>query len=320
VSDVISGQRTAPAGSPSNTPPAAAARRRRGSGRWRENLTGYLFVGPNLVLLGAFLFTPLILVILLSFQKASSFGPTEWIGLSNYRHLFGDPVFWRVLLNTAIFTVATVPTSIFIGLVLAELLNRAVPAQKTLRTIIFLPIVISGLVTSLIGLLLFDEGIGVLNGMLGAVGVGPVHWQTNGALAMLSVILMTLWTRVGFAMVIYLAAMQDIPGEIYEAAAVDGAPPLQRFWRITTPMLSNSTLFLFVMNIIWSFQIFDVIYVMTNGGPGYDTSMLVTYAYNEGFGSARDYGYGSTIGVVLFVITLVVSIVQLRFQKKGEES
>lgn len=320
MSDVISGQRVSSAGNPSDIPPRVAERRRRRSSRWRENLTGYLFVGPNLILLGAFLFTPLILVILLSFQKASSFGPTEWIGLANYRHLFSDPVFWRVLLNTAIFTVATVPTSIFIGLVLAELLNRAVPGKRTLRTIIFLPIVISGLVTSLIGLLLFDEGVGVLNGMLGAVGIAPVHWQTNGVLAMLSVILMTLWTRVGFAMVIYLAAMQDIPGEVYEAADVDGAPALQRFFRITVPMLSNSTVFLFVMNIIWSFQIFDVIYVMTNGGPGYDTSMLVTYAYNEGFGEARDYGYGSTIGVVLFVITLLVSILQLRIQKKKEES
>lgn len=293
--------------------PRRAARR---WAQWREALVGYSFVAPNLVLLTAFLFVPLVLVVLLSFQSASSFGPSQWIGLANYRALFGDSVFWRVLLNTIIFTVATVPTSILIGLVLAELLNRAMPARGALRTIIYLPIVISGLVTSMVGLLMFDEGIGVLNGMLSAVGIGPVHWQTNSALAMLSVVLMTLWTRIGFAMVIYLAAMQDIPSEVYEAAAIDGATALQRFWRITAPMLSNGTTFLFVMNIIWSFQIFDVIYVMTNGGPGYSTSMLVTYAYDQGFGSSRDFGYGSTIGVVLFVLTLIVSIVQLRGRRK----
>ncbi|MFN8193743.1 MAG: sugar ABC transporter permease [Nocardioidaceae bacterium] len=283
---------------------------------WRELLVGWAFVGPNLALLVLFLFAPLVMVVLLSFQKASSFGPTEWIGWENYRYLLSDPVFWRVLLNTVVFTVATVPTSIFIGLVLATILNRAMPARPALRTVIYLPIVISGLVTSMIGLLMFDEGVGVFNGMLAAVGAGPVHWQTNGTLAMVSVVLMTLWTRIGFAMVIYLAGLQDIPGEVYEAAELDGASELQQFARVTTPMLSSSTLFLLVMNIIWSFQIFDVIYVMTNGGPGYDTSMLVTYAYEEGFGSARDFGYGSTIGVVLFLLTLLVSVIQLR--RRGE--
>jgi multiple sugar transport system permease protein len=282
----------------------------------RETAVGYVFVAPNLVLLAAFLFVPLVMVVMLSFQDASSFGPTEWIGLDNYRTLFNDEVFWRVLLNTVIFTVATVPTSIFIGLVLAALLNWAVPARPVLRTIIYLPIVISGLVTSLIGLLMFDEGVGVLNGMLHAVGIGPVHWQTNGWLAMLSVVLMTLWTRIGFSMVIYLAGLQDIPAEVYEAAELDGASAFQQFRAVTTPMLRSSTQFLLVMNIIWSFQIFDVIYVMTNGGPGYDTSMLVTYAYDTGFGPSRDYGYGSTIGVVLFVLTLIVSVFQLRRRRK----
>lgn len=294
-----------------DTPRTRSARAR----RLHESMAGLGFVTPNLVLLTAFLFVPLAMVVVFSFQDVSSFGPAEWVGLDNYQRLVNDPVFWRVLLNTVVFTVATVPTSIFVGLVLAAMLNKAVPARPVLRTIIYLPIVISGLVTSLIGLLMFDEGVGILNGILYAVGAGPVHWQTNGALAMVSVVVMTLWTRIGFAMVIYLAGLQDIPGEVYEAADLDGASAVQQFRRITAPMLSNTTLFLFVMNVIWSFQIFDVIYVMTNGGPGYDTSMLVTYAYDEGFGPSRDFGYGSTIGVVLFLLTLVVSIVQLRVRR-----
>ena len=291
-------------------------RRSGGAGRWREGVAGWLFVGPNLLLLAVFLFVPLFVAFKLSFQDVGAFGPGEWIGLENYRRLFSDDVFYQVLLNTVVFTVATVPLSIGIGLVLATLLNKALPARPVWRTIIYLPIVISGLVTSLIGLLMFDEGVGVLNGILRALGFAGMSWQTDGTLAMVSVVAMTLWTRIGFAMVIYLAGLQDIPDEVYEAADLDGASAWQQFRRVTTPMLANSTLFLIVMNMIWSFQIFDVVYVMTNGGPGYDTSMLVTYAYDEGFGASRDFGYGSTIGVVLFALTLLLAVVQIRRTEK----
>ena len=285
----------------------------------RETLTGYAFVIPNLLLLVVFLFLPLITAILLSLQEASSFGPSSWIGLDNYRRLLDDDVFWRTLLNTAVFTVATVPTSIGIGLLLAVLLDKAMPARSLLRTIIYVPIVISGLVTALIGLLMFDEGVGMLNSILAGLGVGAVNWQTNGTLAMASVIVMTVWTRVGFAMIIYLAGLQDIPAEVREAAQVDGASGLQRFWYITTPMLSATTFFLVVMNVIWSFQVFDVVYVMTNGGPGNDTEMLVTYAYDQGFGPTRDFGYGSTVGVMLFVLTLIVTVFRLRRERSSGE-
>ena len=286
--------------------------------RWREAATGWTFVAPNLVLLVLFLFLPLAGTFVLSFQEASSFGPASWIGLDNYRRLLGDGVFWRVLANTVVFTVVTVPLSLGAGLVLAALLDKAVPARTALRTIIYVPIVISGLVTALIGLLMFDESVGMLNGILESVGAGPVSWQTNGVLAMASVVVMTLWTRVGFAMVVYLAALQDVPQEVLEAAEVDGAGGLQTFRRITVPMLASTTFFLFVMNVIWSFQVFDVIYVMTNGGPGYDTSVLVTYAYEQGFGPNRDFGYGSTVGVVLFLLTLAVAVFRLRAERRAD--
>lgn len=287
-------------------------------GRWRETATGWSFVAPNLLLLVLFLFLPLVATFLLSFQQAGSFGPSSWVGLDNYRRLLGDSVFWRVLVNTVVFTAVTVPLSIGAGLVLAALLDKAVPARTLLRTVIYLPIVISGLVTALIGLLMFDEGVGMLNGVLVHLGMGPVAWQTNGVLALVSVIVMTLWTRVGFAMVVYLAALQDVPQEVLEAAEVDGATGLQTFRRITVPILASSTFFLFVMNVIWSFQVFDVIYVMTQGGPGYDTSVLVTYAYEQGFGPNRDFGYGSTVGVVLFLLTLAVAVFRLRSERRAE--
>jgi ABC-type sugar transport system permease subunit len=306
------------------SPPAqvgTAATERTGGSRGRklrEALTGYFFVAPNLVLLALFLFIPLGWAFILSFQDATAFGEATWIGLENYRTLISDDVFWRTLWNTIVFTAATVPTSVAIGLVLANLLNRALPARGALRTIIYLPIVISGLVVSLIGLLLFNEGIGILNGITRALGFGAIDWQTSGPLAMTSLVIMTLWTRIGFAMVIYLAGLQDIPEEVYEAARLDGATPWQQFLHVTVPMLQSTTLFLVVMNMIWSFQVFDLVYVMTQGGPGYSTSVLVTYAYETGFGPANEYGYGATIGIVLFFLTLLLTIFQLRRSRPKE--
>jgi multiple sugar transport system permease protein len=294
----------------------SASRSRASLGRKLADLvTGYAFISPNLLLLTLFLFVPLGWAFVLSFQEVGSFGPATWAGLDNYRQLVTDSVFWRTLLNTGVFTVATVPTSVAIGLGLAVLLDKAMPARGVFRTVIVLPIVISGLVTSLIGLLMFREGVGLANGMLRAVGFGGLSWQSNGALAMLSLVLMTLWTRVGFAMVVYLAALQDVPAELYEAAELDGAGPWKRFTNVTVPTVGPTTLFLLVVNVIWSFQIFDVVYVMTNGGPGYATSMLVTYAYDRGFGPSHLFGYGSTIGVVIFVLTLVLTLVQLRLRR-----
>jgi multiple sugar transport system permease protein len=309
------------------TQPTQRSRRRgpasgsRGSaGRKLADLvTGYAFVSPNLLLLALFLFVPLGWAFVLSFQDVGSFGPAEWVGLANYHQLVTDPVFWRTLLNTTVFTAATVPTSVAIGLGLAVLLDKAMPARGVFRTVIVLPIVISGLVTSLIGLLMFREGVGLANGILRAVGFGGVPWQSNGALAMVSLVLMTLWTRVGFAMVVYLAALQDVPAELYEAAELDGAGPWKRFTNVTVPTVGPTTLFLLVVNVIWSFQIFDVVYVMTNGGPGYATSMLVTYAYDRGFGPSHLFGYGSTIGVVIFVLTLLLTVVQLRLRRGSED-
>ena len=298
--------------------PTAGARASR-TRKIADLATGYGFVTPNLLLLVLFLFVPLGWAFVLSFQKVGSFGAAQWVGLANYHQLLTDPVFWRTLFNTVVFTAATVPTSVAIGLGLAVLLNEALPARGVFRTIIVLPIVISGLVTSLIGLLMFREGVGMANGMLRALGFGGLSWQTNGTLAMLSLVLMTLWTRVGFAMVVYLAALQDVPRELYEAAELDGADSWRRFTNVTVPTVRPTTLFLLVVNVIWSFQIFDVVYVMTNGGPGYDTSMLVTYAYDRGFGPSQLFGYGSTIGVVLFVLTLLLTVVQLRLRRDSED-
>jgi ABC-type sugar transport system permease subunit len=275
-------------------------------------------VAPNLLLIGVFLLVPLGWALVMAFQAKRSFGPGRWTGLDNLARLVADDVFWRAMLNTAVFTVATVPLSVGLGLALALLMDRALPGRGVFRTIVYLPIAVSTLVTSLVGLLLFDETVGIVNGVLRDAGLGPVSWQTDGRLAMVTVVLMTLWTRVGFGMLVYLAALQDVDREMLEAAEVDGAGPLARVRHMVVPALRPTTFFLVVINLIWSFQVFDVVYVMTNGGPGYDTTMLVTYAYDEGFGAARNFGYGATVGLVLFVLTLVVTLVQVRVNGRRE--
>lgn len=300
-------------GTATGTP--AAPVRHRGA-----TLTAYAMVAPNLLLIGVFLLVPLVWGFVMAFQAKRSFGPGRWSGLDNLTRLVGDDVFWRALLNTAVFTVATVPASVGLGLALALLMDRALPGRGVFRTIVYLPIAVSTLVTSLVGLLLFDESVGMINGLLVDAGMGPVSWQTDGRLAMLTVVLMTLWTRIGFSMLVYLAALQDVDREVMEAAQVDGAGPFARVRYVVVPWLRPTTFFLVVINMIWSFQVFDVVYVMTNGGPGYDTTMLVTYAYDEGFGAARNFGYGATVGLVLFVLTLVVTLFQVRVNRKTEDA
>lgn len=293
----------------------AAPQRHRGA-----TLTAYAMVAPNLLLIGIFLLVPLVWGLVMAFQAKRSFGPGTWSGLDNLTRLVGDDVFWRALTNTAVFTLATVPASVGIGLALALLMDRALPGRGVFRTIVYLPIAVSTLVTSLVGLLLFDESVGMVNGLLVDAGLGPVSWQTDGRLAMLTVVLMTLWTRIGFSMLVYLAALQDVDREVMEAAQVDGAGPFARVRHVVVPWLRPTTFFLVVINMIWSFQVFDVVYVMTNGGPGYDTTMLVTYAYDEGFGAARNFGYGATVGLVLFVLTLAVTLFQVRINRKSEDA
>ncbi|WP_036195269.1 carbohydrate ABC transporter permease [Nocardioides aequoreus] len=278
----------------------------------------YALLAPNLLLIVVFLLVPLVWALVMSLQAKRSFGPGRWVGLDNFSRLLGDEVFWRALANTAAFTVLTVPLSVGLGLALALLMDRALPGRAVFRTIVYLPIAVSTLVTSLVGLLLFDESVGIVNGVLRDLGVGPVSWQTDGTLAMLSVAVMTLWTRVGFGMLVYLAALQDVDRDVLAAAEVDGAGAFARVRHVIVPWLRPTTFFLVVINLIWSFQVFDVVYVMTNGGPGYATTMLVTYAYDEGFGPARNFGYGATVGLVLFVLTLLVTVAQLVVQRRRD--
>jgi multiple sugar transport system permease protein len=164
-----------------------------------------------------------------------------------------------------------------------------------------------------------NETIGVIDGALRGLGLPEVNWQSNGPAAFVSLVLITLWIRVGFTMIIYLAGLQAVPTELYEAAQVEGASGWQSFRFITVPLLGPATFFLLIMNVIYSFQVFDTVYVLTNGGPGSATEVLGTYAYKTAFGPARDQGYGAAIGVVIFFLTLVFTILQWRTNRRRDE-
>lgn len=301
-------------GKPRPSSPAPRGRR----GRWEWAALG--FVGPSVLLALAFLILPMGAAFVYGFTKISSLsGKTQFLGWSNYATMFSDPTFFRALLNTAVFTVLTVPLSMAIGLALAVLMNSVLPARKVFRTMVYLPLVISGVSVGLIGTFLFNEVIGVVNKMLATLSLPGVAWQSEGFWAFTSVVLVTLWIRIGFNMIIYLAGLQGVPVEMYEAAQTEGAGRWQRFRFITLPLLGPATFFLIIMNVIYSFQVFDTIFVLTNGGPGSATEVLGTYAYKTAFGAARDQGYGAAIGVVIFFITVIFTVIQWRSNKSRDE-
>ncbi|MCJ1696895.1 MULTISPECIES: carbohydrate ABC transporter permease [Rathayibacter] len=290
---------------------APAPARRRSAARTREALTGYGFVAPNMLLMALFLFVPILWAIQLSFQDSRGFGTPEWVGFANYLRMGADPVFWQSLANTLLFTAVTVPIELIGGLGLAVLLNSVLPARGVYRTIIVLPLVISGVASGMIAVTIFSESSGIVNKVLTSLGASPVSWQSEGAPAMISVMITAIWLRIGFNMVIYIAGLQSVSPELYEAARIDGATRWQQFRALTVPLVGPSTFFLLIMNVIASFQVFDIVFVMTGGGPGFATSVLGTYAYRNGF-QVREQGYGAALGVVILLITLLFTYVQWR--------
>ncbi|MGY5884700.1 carbohydrate ABC transporter permease [Modestobacter lacusdianchii] len=299
--------------------PAAAApgRRSRRPGAGRDAAAAWGLLLPNLLLFGVFLLLPLAATFWLSLYSSSGFGPRDFVGTQNYRELFGDSTFWRSAVNTAVYAGITVPVSLVLGLGVALAMNRPLRGRGLLRAVYYVPYVISGVVVAVAGRWVFDENVGVVNRLLQAVGLPSVAWQSEAAPAMTALVLISVWTKIGFAMVVYLAALQSIPGEYLEAAAMDGAGSWQRLRHIVVPLLKPTTVFLVVLGVIESFQVFDVVYVLTGGGPGNATEMLVTYAYAEGF-DARRQGYAAAIGVVTYLLVLVLTALWWRRQKAQE--
>lgn len=288
----------------------------RGTARRAEAWAGAVLAGPAVVVFAVFMFVPLLLTVWFSLHEWGGFGPMTWVGGRNYVEISQDPTFWRAFGNTVLFTAVAVPLGIVTGLGAALLLNRALPARGLLRGLVYLPVVVSGVAAGVIFLRLFDPLRGILNQLAATLGLPQVDWQSDATAALVSIVVVTTWQGVGFGMVVYLAGLQGIPREVYEAAAVDGAGRWRTFASITWPLLAPTTFFLVVYSVILSFQAFDSVYVLTRGGPGNATTFLVQYAYDQGFNQLRQ-GYAAALGVIIYAVVLLLTVVQWRLGRRS---
>jgi multiple sugar transport system permease protein len=285
--------------------------------RRQRRIFPYLFIAPNVALFTAFSFLPLLYAFYISFHDWGLITEPEFIGLSNYVRLVRDPLFWQSLEHTLVYAAGTVPPSMAIGLALAIALNRKLPGRLLLRSMYFLPIVVSAVAAGTIAAWLFNDNYGVINSMLVRLGLPRIAWLSTPQWALPSLILSTLWLRIGFCMVVYMAALQSIPTMYYEAARIDGASALHQFRHITLPLLKPATFLLLILSIIYSFQVFDLIYVMTGGGPGFSTTMVVQYIYRSAFVTS-EMGYASAMGMALYVLILVFTLLQWRASRQAQ--
>ncbi|NJO49927.1 MAG: sugar ABC transporter permease [Leptolyngbyaceae cyanobacterium RM2_2_4] len=277
----------------------------------REVLIAWLFLVPALILLSIFLLGPIAYLIYLSFTSGSfTRAGIQWIGLRNYWRLLLTPDFWQVIGNTVYFTLATVIPSLVIPLGLAVLLNRALALRGLLRTAYFIPSITS-LVAVGLGFRWLFQTDGPVNALLDTAGIEPIPWLGSVTWAMPVLILLSVWKQLGFNMVVFLAGLQAIPANRYEAAELDGANAWQQFWHITLPGLRPTLVFATVTTAIFTLRSFEQPYVITGGGPLNSTNLLVFYIYNQAF-AQFDFGYAAAAATVLLMVTLVFVYLQLR--------
>jgi len=273
-----------------------------------------LFLAPSFLGFAVFTLFPVLYSAYLSFVDWNLIRDPVWVGFDNYRKAFNDPLFWKVMRNTFSYTAGSVPLGMALSLGLAVLLNRKLRGVEILRTLYFLPVVSSGVAVAMVWRWLYEPNFGLINYVLSLVGIDPIGWLTTTEWAMPAIILMSVWKGLGQSMVIFLAGLQSIPRQLYEAAEIDGASRWQQFWDITRPLLSPTTFFVLVISIIGSFQVFSQVYVMTNGGPANSTSTIVYYIYQKGFNEFQ-MGYASTLSWLLFAVIFAFTLLQMRLQR-----
>jgi multiple sugar transport system permease protein len=281
----------------------------------RDALAGYLFVAPQLIGITTFVLIPLGLVFWYSLHEWNVLAQTfRFQGLANYQVLLSDPGLPRVLGATAIFSVGLVAFNLSLALLLAVLLDQKLKGIAIYRTLFFSPVVVSLVAWTIVwGFLLQSNG--GINGLLGMIGIEGPNWLRNPTTAMISVIVVQVFKNVGLNMVLFLAALQGVPRELYEAARVDGAPHFKQFRRITLPLISPTLILTSIITIVGSLQVFAQIAVLTQGGPGLSTTVLVYYLYQQAF-QFHKFGYGSTLSILLFLIVAALTVFQWQMRKR----
>lgn len=282
----------------------------------QQFLLGSIFLGLPLLWLLVWVVLPIFIVFYLSFTTYDVLKPAEWIGFLNYEDLLYDDLFWRAVGNTLYYTVWSVPSGIIASLMLAMLINTKLPGAGIYRTIFYIPVVAPLIAAALVWILFYDASSGFFNYVLGQFGIRPVDWLNNSYTAMPAIILMSVWKGLGFNMVIFLAALQSIPRELHEAAALDGAGRVRQFFAITLPLLTPATVYVVITSLIASFQVFAQVIVMTNGGPNNSTVTIVHYIYRTAFQNL-EFGYASAMAMVMFLLLVLASFINLRlFSRK----
>ena len=290
-------------------------RKRRLTHKQRDAVAGYIFVAPQVLGIVAFVLIPLALVVYFSFHEwnvlANSF---TFVGVENFERFLSDPQIAPVMQATGVFSISLVFFNITIALLLAVMLNRSLPGITFFRTLFFSPVVVSLVAWTIVWGFLFQDNGGI-NGALELIGIDGPNWLREGPTAMASVVIVQVFKNVGLNMVLFLAALQGVPQELQEAARIDGAGSRTIFTRITIPLISPTILLTFIITIVGSLQVFAQIAVLTQGGPGISTTVLVYYLFQQAF-LFGEFGYGSVLSIVLFLIVLLLTVVQWQLRKK----
>lgn len=282
-----------------------------------------LFLGPSLIVIFTFFFLPVIVAFLMSFTDfdiyaLGNLSNMRFVGLKNYYNLLNDPLFWTSIKNTFYFVIVGGPLSVATSLGAALLLNSKLIKYKSIfRLIYFLPVVTTLVAVSIVWRYIYHPRFGLLNYILSLVGIGQIDWLGDPTFSMPAIILLAVWKNFGYNMIIFIAGLQNIPEELYEAASIEGATAWQKFKSITVPMLAPTSLFIGVITMIGYFQLFAEPYVMTQGGPLNSTLSIVLYMYQEGF-RWWNIGYSTAIAFLLFVIILIGTVIQFKLQKETE--
>jgi len=286
--------------------------------KFNEWCWGWGMIAPTMIGLLVLNIIPIFQTLYLSFFKSGAFGKGNiFVGLDNYKTLLGDAQVWHALRNTLVYAGLVVPITIVIAMLIAVLLNGRLKGKGIYRTIYFIPMVAAPAAVTMMWKWLYNHQFGLINHLLGNLGISKVNWIDDPKVAMISIVIIGVWSTIGYSMVLLLAGLQEIPRDYYEAAQIDGASPVKQFFKITLPLVSPTLFFVLVTSIITAMQVFDVIYMMIDvKSPSYESTVSLVYLfYNNSFKYSNK-GYGSAIVILLLLIIMIITVIQTKLQKK----
>ncbi|KJK11441.1 hypothetical protein UB45_13385 [Terrabacter sp. 28] len=287
--------------------------------RASQKRAGWVMLAPALIHAAVFLLLPMVMLVALSFTDYQFLGAYHWVGVDNFLQLMSDDRWRTALLNTVLYTLVTVPVAMAIALLIALGLNSGIRARGAMRVLYYMPQVTATVAVATVWLWIYQPDVGLANSVLGLFGLPPQGWLTNPNLSLPSLMLVGVWQGLGAKMVVYLAALQSVSRDQLEAAQLDGANRWQSFWNVTWPALGPAHFFVFVTSTIASFQVFDLVFVMTKGGPGSSSTVMTYEIYEEAFQGLK-LGYAAAQSVVLVVLIGVFTLVGLRLQKVSSDA